>query len=312
MPGDTGDGTGIESARQAAADGDVASQAEANGVGQEFAELCKHRALVRDFRHGYRSNAPVAPRPTRKRVHIDFHCLAWQKLLHRREDRVPVSIETRTGVLRCPREAPLIYVERESRVLQEPLVLGSKSEEIAAKTKQERFFPVSVPRAKENSAHLIVESERKHPVETRETCHAPMLVSLQQDLRVGLRPKRHAESLQFVADFEVVVDLAIVGHDVAPIDVGHRLRAVRRKVEDCQPAMSQDHVDATGPNAMTIWTAMGHLGQHSLDTPRLVRPGTDHSGDAAHSVLRPARELKPSHEGSHVSWRLPASSLARL
>ena len=72
-------------------------------------------------------------------------------------------------------------------------------------------------------------------------------------------------SLQLSADLLEVVDLAVVGHDVAAADGMHRLMTLRRHVDDGQPTVGQcKAMRRIEPRTCTVGPSVRQAGAHSV------------------------------------------------
>ena len=106
----------------------------------------------------------------------------------------------------------------------------------------------------------VPEREREHPVEAVETARAPLLVGVEQHLRVAVRSEAVAVLLQLATELPEVVDLAVVGEPGRPVrgsPSAVRRRAtgrgwpaadgrVRSDPLTCEPAPS-------GPRCASAW-----------------------------------------------------------
>ena len=73
----------------------------------------------------------------------------------------------------------------------------------------ERLLAGAVTREEERASPRVVERDREHAVQSLEDALAPLLVAAQDHLGVGRRPEGAAARLQFIAQLDVVVDLAV-------------------------------------------------------------------------------------------------------
>ena len=94
-----------------------------------------------------------------------------------------------------------------------------------------------------------------------------------------------AARLQFAPQLAEIVDLAVVGDDVAAVGRMHRLRAGLRQVDDRQPAMAEpDAGFRVAPAVGAVGAAMGEGVGHGARDSGL--PGAavnvEQAGDAAH------------------------------
>src|SRR5947209_3829198 len=178
----------------------------------------------------------------------------------------------------------------------------------------------------------VRQGEGEHPAELLDALLAPLLVSVYDDLGVGVRHELVPFAPQLLLQFEVVVHLAVVGDPQRPVLVRHRLVAALR-VNDGEPAVAEGHVVAP-QEPDPVRPAVGDGRGHPLDlklvwggpvpahdagdsTHRFIKRGraTSHcandlsslaapySADAAHNPPSPHAR---SAEGGHFSTRLGA------
>jgi hypothetical protein len=97
--------------------------------------------------------------------------------------------------------------------------------------------------------------------------------------------QRYAARLDVAAQVEVVVDLAVVGDDVAAGRRRHRLLAERRQVEDGEPPVPQRdprgavHVDR-GVVGAAVLERGGHAADEEIEVEAAV--GIEQPGNSTH------------------------------
>ena len=137
----------------------------------------------------------------------------------------------------------------------------------------------------------IPDRESEHADETRGDTVAPRQVALQQDFRIAPRLEDMPERLQFLAQFDEIVDLA-VEHETdlgaAFGDGEHGLRPAG-EVDDRQATAPQADVPIQ-PHAACIRPALDEGVRHRLDHA-VVRTDilfvTEPTGDTAHRITSP-------------------------
>src|SRR5205814_1104534 len=80
-----------------------------------------------------------------------------------------------------------------------------------------------------------------HAVEAHQAIRSPMLERREDHLGVALAPEANAASFEQAPQLEEIVDLAVVGHDVAAARRRHGLTARFREVEDGETSMTKSH-----------------------------------------------------------------------
>src|SRR5256885_4883342 len=156
----------------------------------------------------------------------------------------------------------------------------------------ERLDPQPVAREQQLTGILVEPGQPPHAVEALEGLLAPDLECVQDDLGVAARTKLDSASLQFAAQLQVVVDLAVVDQHLAAGWRRHRLLAGLRQIlngETHAPERESRGADATLPTAVAVRAAvrldMYHLCQRVVERP--VRLRRENSGYAAHGGLEP-------------------------
>src|SRR5258708_3095564 len=142
----------------------------------------------------------------------------------------------------------------------------------------------------------IPQREREHPVQFGDDGVACLLVGVDDDLGIRLRPKRVTSTLEALAQLGEIVDLPVEHHMHRVVFIGDRL-AARLEIDHAQPAHAERHV-AVDVGAFVVGTAMSQRGRHSPED--IVAPGawsideepgypTHDSGRAPSRILAPYR-----------------------
>ena len=103
----------------------------------------------------------------------------------------------------------------------------------------------SVARRAERSG--VVYGKCEHAAEpVNQTFYSPLLITMDQHLRVGCAREIVTGRRQFGAEFAVVVDLSVEGHPNGALLIRHRLFALGPKIDNGQPAVTEE---PPGPSA---------------------------------------------------------------
>src|SRR5207302_3299551 len=123
--------------------------------------------------------------------------------------------------------------------------------------------PKTIACAKHLSLHFVPDGEGKHPVELREAVSSVCGIGRQNHFRVRLGAEVIPAADEFLFQFDIVVDLAVVGDRVAP-QVMHRLGRRVAEVDDGEPTMSKANASAwIHPMSGPVWPTMNQLVCHS-------------------------------------------------
>src|SRR5207244_3589814 len=98
----------------------------------------------------------------------------------------------------------------------------------------ERLDAEAVSRGEQAMLLRVPDREAPHAVHLRKHVLAPRGPRREDHLGVAAGPERPTQSLQLLAQLEVVVNLAVEDEPVPPARVAHRLVAGRREIEDRQ------------------------------------------------------------------------------
>ena len=112
------------------------------------------------------------------------------------------------------------------------LELGGENEDAGVIAVMQRLDAEAVARQKQPPLAGIPDGEGPHAVETKLALLAPLGIGSQDDLAVGVGDEAVTETAEFLAQFNVVVDLAVIGQPVAPLGIGHRLPGPFGEVKD--------------------------------------------------------------------------------
>jgi len=118
---------------------------------------------------------------------------------------------------------------------QQRLDLARECEPSSRFVIHEGLLPETIAGEQKPLARLVPESEREHPTQPRHDRVAPLLISMDDGLDVGMGPEAMAEGLELGAQLDVVVDLAVEDHVPAAVLAVQRLRA-SGDVDDRQSA----------------------------------------------------------------------------
>jgi hypothetical protein len=168
---------------------------------------------------------------------------------------------------------------------------GGEAEPFRCLRQVERFDAEPVAGQDQPPGVLLDDGEGEHAVEAVHTGRAPLLVSLEDDLGVGVGQEVVAEGAQFLPQFPVVVDAAVEDTDHPPLGVGHGLGAALGQSDDLQAAVAEGD-RPLGPQPAAVGAPGREPVGHPLDG-RDVGPAVveaDLTAEAAHQAdLLPAR-----------------------
>src|SRR5207244_11821264 len=98
--------------------------------------------------------------------------------------------------------------------------------------------PKAIAREEQGRRATVVQRERELAVEPLEQSLAPLLIAVDQYLRVAAGAKHVTAELELVPQLQVIVDLAVVDDADVHVLVRHRLRAAGN-VDHAQPHVRQ-------------------------------------------------------------------------
>src|SRR5580700_6914542 len=121
----------------------------------------------------------------------------------------------------------------------------------------QRLDAEAVARQEQPSFLDIPDGKGPHAVEAQLALRTPLRIGGEDDLAVGVGDETMAETTQFLAQLNVVVDLAVIGQPVTPFGVGHRLAGPFGEVEDGKPTMAEPKSCLREMfYAKTVWSTM--------------------------------------------------------
>lgn len=118
--------------------------------------------------------------------------------------------------------------------------LGSEVEATFVTSPEKGFFSEAVAGEKQSLPPRIPKGHGEHPIELLDDTLAPLLVSMDDDFRVGSGAKA-VGAHKLTAQALEVVDLAVQNHLDRAIFVWHRLTSSRGQINDREAAMRQNH-----------------------------------------------------------------------
>ena len=295
-------GRRVETAGQAAPDRDVAPQTEPYGIVQELADaLAGWFAGVRSVKPGC-VRAPVGL-VLDERTCLDLPDVRERGLPWHRVDPSRVEEALEHGLVR-PR--------LDQAGLQQCLDLGGEREAVADPRKVEGFDPEAVAREHQPFAGGVPDRLRPHAVEALEAVRAPLAVGGERDLRVARPCEAVAARRELGAEFDVVVDLAVVHDPVAAVGRAQRLVAAGGQVQDGEAARGENDVGGLrlGPGARQERERSGTAALGRIAPGERHRPaGRGIDGDVAlvvRSAMAQPRRHRPDR--GDVGGRAPGDS----
>ena len=139
--------------------------------------------------------------------------------------------------------------------LQQRLELAAEHDPRAVIRVEKGLFTISIAGQDQRPRSRVPDREPKHTVESRETGIAPLLVSVNDHLGVGLGVKLVSESLELGAQLAKVVNLAVEHRLQRAVFVVHRL-VTTGEIDDREPAHS-DHGLLVMEQPLVVGAAMG-------------------------------------------------------
>src|SRR6185369_1226858 len=112
------------------------------------------------------------------------------------------------------------------------LQLRSEGDALAVSVEEQRLFAAAVTRKKDRLADRVPKRESEHSAKAPDAGRPPRLISGQEHLGVGASLEALAERLQFGAQLQIVVNLAVVGDDIAAARELHGLAPALGQVDD--------------------------------------------------------------------------------
>jgi hypothetical protein len=257
-----GDQRGIESTTEVGAHGNVGSQPESRGIGEQSQQRLTLDILgARAVRLRRERRLPVPG-------HRDVTVAPGQRVSRRKLAHV---FERRARRQRRPERADVvealrIELSRELRLREEGFDFRRKQQSLAAGRVEERTDADSIAREKQCTGTAIPDAERPLSVESGDGGRAFFFVKMEDDfgVRLGLKPVTFA--LEIRAKLDVVEDLSVERDPQRAVFVRHRLAAAGH-VDDAQPRVRKSG-GRIRVQAAVIRTAMAERGNHA---PKAVR-----------------------------------------
>ena len=128
---------------------------------------------------------------------------------------------------------------RNVREFSERFQFAREKETIRFEAVNERFLADAVASEEEPLARFVPDREGEHSVEFGEALESVLFVRLQENLDVGLRAEDAPAAPKFLAQLDVVVNLAVKGQPDRLIRVDERLTARARKVDNRETPMTE-------------------------------------------------------------------------
>jgi hypothetical protein len=277
-----GDGAGVQSAGQEAAERDVRHQPGAHRQVEAVGQLGRRVARCRGGADG---RPPVGAGLWRGGV-----AAAEQKRMRRRQapdggvdrGRIGHVAERQEIVDGCRVEAARYAGQR-----QQGRDLGCEGPAAIGQARiVQRLLAQAVAREQELATNPVPQGEREHPVQAVQHADAPGPPAEQDRLRVGAGKEAVALGLELTSEVGMVVDLPVEGDHHFAIGRRHRLGAAS-EVDDREATMAEAHMRLR-MKALAIGTAMADRIGHPTKLA-LIRDGRVHAmkkaDDAAHALL---------------------------
>ena len=176
---------------------------------------------------------PVANGAASPRTEVPDLILAGMKLGHPAKHG-PVALHVLEGeVLANPVE---VRLGADVRGHEERLDLGGEEDPLRRGVQVEGLHAEVVAREEDRACLPVEEGEGEHAVQPLDAGGTPLLVRLEDDLRVGRRPEGATAGPELVAKLHVVVDLTVEDDD-RPLG-GHGLLPTRQ-VDDREPLVGE-------------------------------------------------------------------------
>src|SRR5919201_2231628 len=124
--------------------------------------------------------------------------------------------------------------------MNESLDFGGERQSLVGARVIKRLDAEKIACEQQQLAVAVQQSKGKHSHKTLKRLHSPLAIGSQQHLRIGAAAKLMSELLEFTAQLEVVVDLAVVDDMQAAVCSAHWLPAGLAQIQDRKPAVNQD------------------------------------------------------------------------
>ena len=191
------------------------------------------------------AEAPVPPRRSSPVPRPDRQDVRRRQLLDPPEDR-PIPRHHAEGQVVLQRRR----VDRavDPRIRQDRLDLGAEQQFLAVPVDVQRLDPEPVPRQQEPPPRPVPQGDREHPPQPPHQVVAVLLVEVDDDLRVAVRPEPVPPRLQPCPQLPVIVDLPVEDDLDRPVLVADRL-VPTGQVDDRRPALQVDDREPSGAPA---------------------------------------------------------------
>ena len=261
----------------------VGEQVGADGVEQPLAQLGGQlaRGLPADVGRGGGSRPGIALDPG-VGAGLPGQQVAGGQLASGAEDRQRGGdrVERQEGVERVQVDLP-----GKARVAQQRLELRGEGQRAGVRPPVQRLDPVRVPGQHQPAAGGVPHGDREHASQPLDEARAPLLVEVDQHLRVAAGDEPVAAGEQLLAQLAVVVDLPVLDHVDRAVLVGDRLVAARH-VDDRQPPRGQAH-RARDHRALVVGAAVDQRRVHRLKQRPVDRTGSVQGGEPADPAHAP-------------------------
>src|ERR1700754_425033 len=181
-----------------------------------------------------------------------------------------------------------LHISTDFGVQQQSAELRTKDQLPVHQRIQQRLLPDPVAREKQLLGPLVPDRKRKHAAQVLRTINAPLIVSMNDRFGVAVGVELVTELFQLLAQFEVVVDLAVEDDPRGTVLVVNRLLTAFQ-VDDREPA----HPEANGAinvKTVVVRPAMANRVAHArqqLFVNRLAVVSNE-SNDATHIAVKSA------------------------
>ena len=276
LRGQAGDDARVQPAAQVSPDRDVGSEMDPHGVGHQLAQpLLEVARIVFEIE-------VVVDLPVTRDIQIavsGHQHVTRRDLANALEERLAVQAELEDQVV-----AQAFDVRRHlGQERQDGLRLGCEVQPACHDRVVERLHPEPVAGAEERSARRVPNGECEHAPQMRQAVGAPAPVGRQDDLGIGRGLERLGP--EFVAQLDVVVDLAVEGDPVSGF-VHHGLGA-GHEVDDRQPPVNKpDPIRRSAPGPLPVRAAMGNEVVHGRETAAEFGDGlavqAENTGNSTH------------------------------
>ncbi len=228
-------GGGIDSPGQERPERHVRHHPRPHAVSEDIFQFRRGFAFVHERTRGDRAAQPPIGRDARLRAGLHGEDGAGRELVHIAKNRrgaghVAVAHECRDGLaidLAAPR-----------RVCHQRLEFGAEQQHAAAPAPVQRLDAEPIANQPQRRLGTIPQRDGEHADEPRHRALRPKFPECRQH-HLGIRAaaKPVAKPREFVAQLGEIIDLAVVGDDIASVRGMHRLMPERRQIDDRQPPM---------------------------------------------------------------------------